>query len=312
MKKFLTWALVLSLVFAMVGCGDSGTSEKTEKSDDVIEFEELVDEIGKVTLDSEEAIKKAEEACEKLSKKEKKQTDKDDELEEIRETFNRLVDEAKIKDVEAKIDAIGDVTLESSAKIDEAQKAYDELSDKNKEKVKNADKLTNAVEALETVKKEQAEALLGGMRVEEDRVRGINFYYPSTMNFYSDGWAADISCFVMPYIGKDDSSSWLRLIYNYTADDWIFFKKITIMADGEKYYKTFNYYDITRDNESGDIWEYIDVEPSDADIDMLWAIANSEETIVRFEGDEYYDDYTVTASNKQGIKEALMAYEALN
>ena len=226
MKKFLTWALVLSLVFAMVGCGDSSTSEKTEKSDDVIEFEELVDDIGKVTLDSEEAIKKAEEACEKLSKKEKKQTDKDDELEEIRETFNRLVDEAKIKDVEAKIDAIGEVTLESSAKIDEAQKAYDELSEKNKEKVKNADKLTNAVEALETVKKEQAEALLGGMRVEEDRVRGINFYYPSTMKFYSDAWAADISCFVMPYIGKDDSSSWLRLIYNYTSGDWIFFKKI--------------------------------------------------------------------------------------
>lgn len=312
MRKVLTWVLLLTLVFAMVGCGDGETSSKVEKSDDVIEFEELVDKIGKVTLDSEEAIKKAEAACEELSKKEKKQTDKDEELEEIRKTFDALVNDAKIKDVESKIDAIGEVTLESSAKIDEAQKAYDELSDENKAKVKNADKLTKAAEALETIKQEEAQKLLAGMRVDEDRVREIKFYYPSTMKFYSDGWAADISCFVMPYIGVDDSSSWLRLIYNYTSGDWIFFKKITIMADGEKYYKTFNYYDVVRDNANGDIWEYVDVEPSEADIEMLWAIANSEETIVRFEGDEYYDDYTVTASNKQGIKEALMAYEALN
>ena len=45
------------------------------------------------------------------------------------------------------------------------------------------------------------------------------------------------------------------------------------------------------------------------DIEMLKAIANSKETIVRFQGDNYHYDLTVSASDKKAIKEVLTAYE---
>ena len=44
---------------------------------------------------------------------------------------------------------------------------------------------------------------------------------------------------------------------------------------------------------------------------MLWAIANSTETIIRFEGDDYYRDFTVTAKDKDSIRQMLTIYESL-
>ena len=45
---------------------------------------------------------------------------------------------------------------------------------------------------------------------------------------------------------------------------------------------------------------------------MLWAIANSTKTVVRFEGDDYYYDYTVTDSQKASIRDMLIVYELLD
>ena len=44
---------------------------------------------------------------------------------------------------------------------------------------------------------------------------------------------------------------------------------------------------------------------------MLQAIADSEETIIRFEGDEYYYDLYVTDKDKQMIRDTLTLYEAM-
>ena len=45
------------------------------------------------------------------------------------------------------------------------------------------------------------------------------------------------------------------------------------------------------------------------DIEMLQAIADSEETIVRFQGDNYHYDLTISASDKKAIQSVLTAYE---
>lgn len=50
---------------------------------------------------------------------------------------------------------------------------------------------------------------------------------------------------------------------------------------------------------------------SDRDIKLLRDIANSEETIVRFEGDDYRKDYTIPSSDKKAIREVLEAYDLL-
>jgi len=112
-------------------------------------------------------------------------------------------------------------------------------------------------------------------------------------------------------MGMQGDSVWLRLVCDYTADDWIFFEKITFAVDEERYYKLFNYRDVTRDNAWGDIWEYVDIEVGEEEIKLLTEIANSEKTIVRFEGDDYYDDFTVSKKDKEAIKQMLLVYEAL-
>ena len=64
-----------------------------------------------------------------------------------------------VNDAQTKIDAIGDVTLDSGAAIDAAREAYDSLSETQKEQVNNYDKLTAAEAELARQQKEAVEAV---------------------------------------------------------------------------------------------------------------------------------------------------------
>lgn len=289
------------------------------KSEAVKAAEEKIAAIGEVTLDSEKRISAAEKAVEKLSDDELKQLDKAEELKKAREAYEELVLENKAAAVDSVIDQIGEVTLESAEKINAAQQAFEQLTEKEKGKVKNASLLNQAEEKLAALQKQEKEAkraealkLLGNMRLDEDKVRHLKFYYPKAWRFNSSGsWIADTRCFILPYIGMDDNGNiWIRVVYNFTDDDWVFFKKITVAVDDERYYGSFKYFDIVRDNDGGQVWEYIDTDGA-SDVTMLWAIVNSKETIVRFEGEDYSHDFTVRESDKQAIKEALLVYEGL-
>ena len=273
------------------------------------EIEAAISAIGTVTLESGDSISSAESAYMGASAEVQALVENISELESAKETLDNL----QITEVVNLIDNIGDITLESVEHIETAKAAYDALSDSNQAKVQNADKLKTAAEQITELKREQAEALLSNMRLDEDKVQKMRFYTPKVVKHYSDGsWAADIRCFVVPYLGRDSNSVWLRLICNYTGDDWVFWKKLTFAVDDERYTKTFSYYDVVRNNDGGGVWEYIDTDVSASDIEMLWAIANSTETIVRFEGDDYTHDFTVNSDDKQAIRDVLTAYEALS
>ena len=88
------------------------------------------------------------------------------------------------------------------------------------------------------------------------------------------------------------------------------------MVDGVKYYKYVGYYNTTRDNDT-EVWEYWDEclnynQSMDSDeIQMLKAIANSSETIIRFQGDDYYYDLYVSDKDKEMIRDTLALYEAM-
>ena len=310
MKKYLVVIMAVLMALCLCACG---------KSEAVKAAEEKIAAIGEVTLDSEKRISAAEKAVEKLSDDELKQLDKAEELKKAREAYEELVLENKAAAVDSVIDQIGEVTLESAEKINAAQQAFEQLTEKEKGKVKNASLLNQAEEKLAALQKQEKEAkraealkLLGNMRLDEDKVRHLKFYYPKAWRFNSYGnWIADTRCFILPYIGMDNNGNvWMRVVYNYTDDDWVFFKKITVAADDERYYRSFKYFDIVHDNGGGKVWEYIDTDGA-SDVTMLWAIVNSKETIVRFEGDDYSHDFTVRESDKQAIKEALLVYEGL-
>jgi hypothetical protein len=140
-----------------------------------------------------------------------------------------------------------------------------------------------------------------------DKVENITWYKPQAYPYY-----ANSRSYVLPYIGVDSyGNAWLRLVFHYTGDSWIFFKKITVSVDVQNYVKDFDYFEVSRDNGSGDVWEYVDISPSGTDINMLRAIAASKETIVRFQGDDYHYDLTVKSSDKSAIISVLDAYSLL-
>ena len=130
------------------------------KAADVKAAEEVtnkINAIGDVTLESEDAIKEARTAYDALTDAQKELVSNKDVLEKAESTLKELQD-AKAADVKAaeevtnKINAIGDVTLESEDAIKEARTAYDALTDTQKELVSNKDVLEKAESTLKELK----------------------------------------------------------------------------------------------------------------------------------------------------------------
>ena len=215
------------------------------------------------------------------------------------------------------IDGIGDVDMSKESAVKEAMNAYTGLSPKEREKVTNYNILSDAADKIQGMKdkaaaQQKADAekrlkqALSKMRVEKDKVENITWYYPSVLPKY-----IDVRSYVLPYIGQRNDEVWLCLRLNYTGDDWLFFDRVTFAIDGKNYYKTYGHYDIHRDNDT-EVWENIDFNPTSEDVKMLKEIANSKETIVRFQGEQYYYDLTVKSSDKEAIKDVLAVYDSLN
>lgn len=292
-------AVVLTMVFG--------------KSENVKALEAQIASIGTVALDDRERIETAEKMQAALKPSELKKVGNLQELEEAREAYDALYARQVTKDItdiEQRINAIGTVTLDSGDAIDEAESAYQALTDAQRQQVSNAEQIQTAKDRLQELEEAEAERLkdeaLASLRKEEDKVQKITWYYPSAFPRYTD-----IRCYVLPYIGKNSSSAWLRLRMNYTSrDNWVFWEQITFSIDGSNTTYYYKYSDITRDNDT-EVWEYNDIPVNDKELKLLNEIAESEETIVRFQGDDYHHDFTVSASDKAAIKQLLLAYEYL-
>ena len=272
----------------------------------------LIVQIGEVTIESEEKIEAARQEYDAVPASVKSRVKG---LTELESAENMLI-VLRAQRVDNLIDQIGEVTLESADKINADQQAFNRLKKNEKAQVKNVSRLTRAREEFAALQKQEKEAkrtealkLLGNMRLDEDKVRHLKFYYPSIWRVnQNETWIADKRCFILPYIGMDDHGGvWMRVVYNFTNDDWVFFKKITVAADEKRYYRSFEDYDIVHDVDGG-VREYIDIDGV-SDVEMLLAIANSKETIVRFEGDEFVYDFIVKEIDKRAIREVLLVYE---
>lgn len=306
MKKIISVLLSLFLSFSLCACG---------KSQNIIAAENAVKAVGKVTLNSKSAIDQAEKAIGALSEKEKKKFKLNTEFEEIKKQYNQLNEEEKVKLAVEKINSIGEVTLGSAAAIDEADEAYQSISAEFRDKVTNADELNNAKSSLRKLKAEEKERIIAEKTpifdIDYDKVQDNTWYYHKSMPKY-----IDTRSYIIPYLGKSGNDYWICIRYNYTGDDWIFWNNMTIWVDGTKYYKNVSRSNIVRDNDT-EVWEYYD-EPLDSnvrmdnsEIKMLTAIAQSGETVIRFEGNDYNYDLAVTPTDKKIISDVLALYEAL-
>ncbi len=101
---------------------------------------ELIEQIGTVTLDSQNAIEDAKKAYNALSDEQKALVDNKENISNAMEQLLNL----RLEDATAKISAIGAVTLNSEEKIKEARSAYDSVPNSDKSKVNNYDVLLKA------------------------------------------------------------------------------------------------------------------------------------------------------------------------
>lgn len=208
----------------------------------------------------------------------------------------------RVSNVFAVIENIGDnIKLESEEKIRVAREDFNLLSDQERQMVENYQSLVNAEARLKELK---VSTIIDKMRIKEDEVKGITWLEHRQQPYY-----ANSRTYALPYIGCKNDDYWLRWKILYTGDDWCFWTNLTFAVDGQNYYHSYDYFEVTRDNGSGAVWEYVDISVKEAERILLEKIANSEKTIIRFEGEGHYYDLTVSAKDKQAITDILTAYD---
>jgi hypothetical protein len=122
-------------------------------------------------------------------------------------------------------------------------------------------------------------------------------YYANTMAFYT-------------YIGlHDDGEYFKRLVIRYHGDDWLFVNSIIIKTAEQTH--TINTYDIERDNNS-DVWEWINLSVGNLEDVIIQQILIGKTAKIRFVGDKYYKDWTLTSKEIKGLQEIEDYYSLLN
>lgn len=139
-------------------------------------------------------------------------------------------------------------------------------------------------------------------RVDKDDFKKSAFYYhKSSPKYVNQNW-------IYPYLGKSENNIWLRLKLQYEADDWLFINKVQFLIDGEVIDYANGSFD--RDNSGGRIWEWGDLKVDASGAAILHIIAESKVTKVRYTGNQYHNDRTITVREKKVMKETLATYLA--
>ncbi len=114
------------------------------------------------------------------------------------------------------------------------------------------------------------------------------------------------------YIGKKGSKVWLRFKMSYNADDWLFVESVSFKVDGEDFSLNYGRFDDwERDNAGGGIWEWKDVSMDAQSWELVRKIADSKETMMRYNGRQYYSDREVSSAEKRALKKIILAYESM-
>lgn len=194
-----------------------------------------------------------------------------------------------------------DSLIAANVKIRLLQETYginpDVVSDKNQK----GDSLTN--EQKEKLNKER-EAALKKLKKKTDDVQGITWYENPYFKHYDNMNRASL------YIGQSKSSVWLRLKLSYEGDSWIFFDRAFISYDGNTREIFFNQYKEKESDHDTRVWEWIDVPVTGEMLSFIRSWVEGKSVKMQLMG-KYTKTRTLTNSEIRGLKDVLMAYDAL-
>lgn len=139
------------------------------------------------------------------------------------------------------------------------------------------------------------------LRSNVDTVENITWYHDKTTPQYISGNM--IYC----YMGESGLHRWLRVVYGFSRDEWIFMDSIVFNIDGKITRKVVRYDERHTDVNNG-IYEWVDWQVLPVDEDFLLSIANSKSTQIKFSGDEGAKSFTVSKNQKKALKNIITYY----
>lgn len=149
----------------------------------------------------------------------------------------------------------------------------------------------------ETEKKAKLKVLKSRFIFENDEFRDIGFYYHK---HWGKGWPDKKALYT--YL---NSKGFIFLVSNYYSDDWIFHTSVKVLVGSDKYEtETVETYNELHKTEvaAGSVYENVTYTESP---EIIAAIANNVDKKVkcRLEGRQYYSEFTLSAKDKQAIKD---------
>lgn len=178
-------------------------------------------------------------------------------------------------------------------------------AEEQKRKQEEERKAKEERQALERKQKEERMALeraVRNMKKKSDEMNGITWYRHRN--------AQILGTYIQAYFGSKNQSSQsypLRLKLQYYADSWLFVRTVTIKADDKVY--ELGRQNFERDNSSGKIWEWVDI--SVPDHQMFSHVMSAKRVVIRFNGDQYYNDFTVPQSQLSQLRDVYQAWKAM-
>lgn len=280
----------------------------------ITEIENAIESIGEVTLDSESTISTARKLYDQVDAQTQKSISNYDILTQAEENLSQL----KVEHVTESIAAINvdKLTLDDESTVKSVQAEFNKLTNDEKAQVENSQVISDANGRLAELKKEEQERLkaekekelnnaLAKLQKEEDKVTGITYYKPSNYPKYLNN-----KSYALPYLGVKGDDVQVLISMDYYGDSWIFWHTVTFAVDDYRWSQ--KYYDVSRDvDNGGDVVEFKSITCGTEEIAMLSKIADSDETIIRFQGDDYKKDITFSASDKKAVGELMEAYRLL-
>lgn len=122
--------------------------------------------------------------------------------------------------------------------------------------------------------------------------------------------AHNVRPFVSMYLSEEKAGPvGLRFVLNYASSHgWLFVRGAEANIDGDII--TIPATSWKRGNNTK-IWEWSDEPASAEDVAIAKRIVNSRQTVIRFNGSEFSDNYIVSGADKEVIRDAFVAFEAL-
>jgi len=195
-----------------------------------------------------------------------------------------------------------------AAQVERNLVAYQALARVNTENQTYKDKVTRYEQAIEA---ERERLQRTARQLERRLVR-------TTAEFDGSSWARhpsspryqDIRNYVTLYlIESGTGQQTMELFFNYTSrNGWLFVKSASINIDGETTQVPVGQW--FRDNDT-EIWEFAGMR-GDAAVALARKIAKANRAVIRFNGQQFYDDFVVSDTDKRVIREMLAMWDVIS